>query len=64
VGGVTGEEAPPMAVPFGDLRREREAAEPLNAHRKITGSGCTGDQAGELTLAEVGESGLTSDPLS
>src|SRR5580704_4757522 len=36
VGGVTGEEATPLAVLFGDLRRERKAAEPFDARPKMT----------------------------
>src|SRR5262245_43790771 len=36
VGSVASEEATPLAVPFGYLRREREAAKALDARPKIT----------------------------
>jgi hypothetical protein len=49
---------------FGNLRREREAAEPLDARPKITDASCPGDQIKELILSEVGEPGLASGPLS
>src|SRR5690242_16982840 len=61
---VPGEEAAPLAVPFGYLRREREAAEPLDARPKITDADRAGYQTGQLLLAEVREPGLAGGPLS
>jgi hypothetical protein len=62
--GVTDEEPAAVPVPVGDLRREREAAEPLDANRKISDTGRAGDQIRELPFAEVGEPGLARRPPS
>ncbi len=64
VGGVTDEEAAPLTVPFGDLRREREAPQPLDARPEFTDAGSTGDQINELSLAKAGEPRLASGPFS
>src|SRR5690349_962598 len=64
VGSVTGEEATALAIPAGYLRREREAAEPLDACPEITDAGRAGDQTGQLMLTKVSEPGLADSPLS